>query len=356
MGDLRAELRRFRWRIAAVLVAVAVLTVVVLVALRPGGSTGLRSVHHALRASAVVNGDAAAQTQTQAQAPVTAAAPRTVHHSAPSSYPTVGVRVLHLLDTSRNRELPTMVFYPARASRLVSSLTDARPSGGPYPLIVFGHGFAVTPEPYRPLLDRWVQAGFVVAAPLFPKSNANARGGPDEHDLPNQPADMSFVAQEMLELSASQEGPVAGLISSHVAVAGQSDGGDTALAAAFDPTEHVLPIDAAVILSGAEDPFAARFTPQLGTPLLATQGTADTVNLPSETLSYFHAASTPKYLLLLDGAEHQPPYTVPGPQLDAVARTSIAFLDRYLKLEGGALQRLVQQGNAGPATELQANP
>jgi alpha-beta hydrolase superfamily lysophospholipase len=277
-------------------------------------------------------------------------------HSRPSSYRTVGVRVLHLLDSSRDRQLTTMVFYPARAPRPVSSLAGARPTGGPYPLIVFGHGFAVTPEPYRPLLDQWVQAGFVVAAPVFPKGNANAPGGPNEHDLPNQPADMSFIAHEMLELSASQEGPLPGLINTHVAVAGQSDGGDSALAAAFDPSQHVLPIEAAVILSGAEDPFAARFTPQPGTPLLATQGTADTVNLPSETLGYFHAASPPKYLLLLDGAEHQPPYTVPGPALDAVARTSIAFLDRYLKLEGAALRRLVQQGNAGPATELLSNP
>jgi len=352
VGSLRSELQRFRWHIAAVLVAVAVLTVVVLLAVQPGGTTGPRSAHAALRPSAVVN----TQASTQTQAAVTATVPRTVHRTAPSSYPTVGFRVLHLLDSSRNRELTTLVFYPALASSPVSSLADARPSTGPYPLIVFGHGFAVTPEPYRPLLDRWVHAGFVVAAPLFPKSNANAPGGPDEHDLPNQPADMSFVAHELLEQSASQEGPLAGLLDGHVAVAGQSDGGDTALAAAFDPTEHVLPIEAAVILSGAEDPFASKFTPQAGTPLLAIQGTADTVNLPSETRSYFDAASPPKYLLQLDGAEHQPPYTVPGAQLDAVARTSIAFLDRYLKLEGGALHRLVQQGNAGAATELQANP
>jgi dienelactone hydrolase len=352
VAGLIPELRRFRGRIAVLLVAVTVLTVVALVALEPGGRSGLRSAHVAAGGSAVVNSG----TATHSQQTVIPAAPRTVRHSQALTYPTVGVRVLQLLDSSRDRGLTTIVFYPARASRPVSSLADARPTGGPYPLIVFGHGFAVTPEPYRPLLDQWVRAGFVVAAPFFPKSNANAPGGPNEHDLPNQPADMSFIAHEVLELSASQEGPLAGLISSHVAVAGQSDGGDTALAAAFDPTQHVLPVEAAVILSGAEDPFAARFTPQPGTPLLATQGTADTVNLPSETLSYFHAASSPKYLLLLDGAEHQPPYTVPGPQLDAVARMSIAFLDRYLKLEGGALQRLVQQGNAGPATELLSNP
>lgn len=284
------------------------------------------------------------------------AARRALHRSPALGYPTVGVYVLHLIDSSRNRDLTTIVLYPAEASRPVSSLDDAVARGGPYPLIVFGHGFAVTPAPYRPLLDRWVRAGFVVAAPLFPKTNANAPGGPNERDLPNQPADMSFVAQRMLELSASRQPPLTGLLSRHVAAAGQSDGGDAALAAALAPTKHVLPIGAAVILSGAEDPFVARFTPRSGTPLLAIQGTADTVNPPSETRAYFDAASPPKYLLQLVGAEHQAPYTVPGAQLEAVARMSIAFLDRYLKLEGDALRRLALRGNAGPATELHAYP
>ncbi len=167
---------------------------------------------------------------------------------------------------------------------------------------------------------------------------------------------MNFVIDKMLELSAGATGPLAALISSHIAVAGQSDGGDTALAAAFDPAVHYLPIEAAVILSGAEDPFAPAFQPQAGTPLLATQGTADTINPSASTFAFFRAASPPKYLLLLDGAGHQEPYTVPGANLDAVTRMSIAFLDRYLKLAGAALQQYVQQGNAGNGTTLEAAP
>ncbi len=80
------------------------------------------------------------------------------------------------------------------------------------------------------------------------------------------------------------------------------------------------------------------------------------MNLPSETLEYFTAAGRPKYLLLLEGAEHQAPYTRRGPELDAVARTSIAFLDRYLKGEGRPLGKLAQAGSAGARTRLRSYP
>jgi dienelactone hydrolase len=281
--------------------------------------------------------------------------PTTTRRASAARFATVGVRTVPLYDLTRRRELRTLLLYPALASRRVTTERDAPAAPGPFPLIVFGHGFAVTPAPYRPLLDRWVRAGFVVAAPIFPRSNEGAPGGPYEPDLPNQPADMVYVIAALRKMSAPG-GAFAGLIGSSVAVSGQSDGGDTALAAALDPRSHAIRIDAAVILSGAEDPFARRFEPLAGTPLLATQGTADTVNLPSETLAYFTAAARPKYLLLLDGAEHQAPYTQPGPQLDAVTRTTVAFLDRYLKNEPGPLRALGRAGNAGGATELQSYP
>src|SRR5579864_8232198 len=86
------------------------------------------------------------------------------------------VEVLRFVDRARfahyrtgavvSRVLTTYVRYP----------TAGRP---PYPLVVFGHGFAVTPGLYATLLDAWARAGFVVAAPLFPVENANAPGGPD---------------------------------------------------------------------------------------------------------------------------------------------------------------------------------
>ena len=180
---------------------------------------------------------------------------------------------------------------PRRRARVRRSFTTLiRIPQGPRPpfaLIVFGHGFAVSPTPYAPLLDAWARAGYIVASPVFPLENAGAPGGPDENDLPNQPQDMSLVIDRMLS------GSIGRLVRHHrIAVAGQSDGGDTALAAAFDPRVRDARIGAAVILSGAEDPFISRFSiPARHVPLLATQGTADTINPPWMTHQFYDPAT-----------------------------------------------------------------
>jgi predicted dienelactone hydrolase len=172
------------------------------------------------------------------------------------------------------RRLVTIVRYPAGAS-------------GPFPLIVFGHGFAVTPRPYAALLEAWARAGYVVAAPVFPLENARAPGGPNESDLVNQPRDMSFVISAMLGA-----GSFAGLLDRHaIAVSGQSDGGETALAVAYDRLFVDRRVRAAAILSGAKIPGVGGFDfPAPSPPLLATQGTADTINPPAFTHAFFDAA------------------------------------------------------------------
>lgn len=256
------------------------------------------------------------------------------------------------------RRLTTVIRYPALGPRNGGDQTGA-PSArgeGPFPLIVFGHGFAVTPASYSQLLHAWASAGYVVAAPAFPLSNANAPGGPDERDLPNQPADMTFVISRMLAADGAPSGILHGLIAPHeIAVAGQSDGGDSALAAAYDPRYRDRRVDAAMILSGAEDPFLSGFgIAPGGPPLLATQGTADPINLPSATAAFYAIAPRPKYLLTLLGASHLPPYSSQQPQLGIVERVTTAFLDLYLKDRAGAGQRLRRSGNA--VATLSADP
>lgn len=236
-------------------------------------------------------------------------------------------RVLHLVDTSRRIRLPggrrvprpvtTDLWYPPRGA-------------GPWPLVVFGHGYATMPRAYRRLLRAWAGAGYLVAAPVFPLGNAHAPGGPDESDLVNQPRDMSFVITELLEASASNASPLHGLVDAdRVAVAGQSDGAMTAFATAYERPWRDRRVRAAVILSGAELGRHVRLRPRAA-PLLAVQGTADHVNDPKYTLELFHAVARPKFLLLLGHAGHLGPYTKPGPRLAAVERVSIAFLNHYL--------------------------
>lgn len=292
-------------------------------------------------------------------------------HSTRQTAPfAVGLHVLRLVDSSRTIQLPngeseprtlvTEVFYPAlgAAGRAATSNATAATADGPFPLVIFGHGFDETPRLYARLLEAWARAGYVVAAPVFPLENADAPGGPDEADLVNQPGDMTFVISRMLALSEGGSGFAAGLIDpAEIAVSGQSDGGDTALAVAYDAPYRDPRVGAAIILSGAEIPALGSFAfPQNGPPLLATQGTADTINLPSATETFFAAAQPPKYLLMLIGAEHLPPYSTEQPQLGIVERVTIAFLDGYLKHRPSRLARLSTLGNVPGTATMLADP
>jgi dienelactone hydrolase len=281
----------------------------------------------------------------------------------------VGLRVITFVDRSRTvhflngsigpRTLVTEVRYPAFGPAGANDVRDAAPDrgAGPYPLVVFGHGFAVTPAIYSALLDTWARAGYVVAAPVFQLGSPLAPGGPNEADLVNWPADMSFVISAMLSENARASSPLNGLIEpKRIAVSGQSDGGDTALALAFDPARRDPRVDAAVILSGAEIPQFGPFRfPPRGPPLLATQGSADTINLPSATQTFFNVAPGPKFLLTLTGATHLAPYTTAQPYLGIVERVSISFLDRYLKDEASGVRRMLAAGTVRGAAILQVD-
>ena len=261
--------------------------------------------------------------------------------------------VLHLVDRSRSIRLPG----GRRIGRPVTTYLWYPPSAdgdGPWPLVVFGHGFATTPSRYRRLLRAWAAAGYLVAAPVFPLGNAHAPGGPDENDILNQPRDMRFVITRLLAASASPDNPLHGLVDrSRIAVAGQSDGAETAFATAYQRPWRDPRVRVAVILSGAELGSHVSLISH-GPPLLAVQGTADRINPPVYTLDLFRAVGRPKFLLLLRRAGHLGPYTVPGRSLAAVERVSIAFLDHYLR--GGPIGAISHAASAFSEDTLTAEP
>jgi predicted dienelactone hydrolase len=263
----------------------------------------------------------------------------------------VRVRAYKFVDESRQA-----VFRNGeRSERTLVTYVRTPPSGhGPFPLIVFAHGYAGEPAAYSTLLDAWARAGYVVAAPVFPVENEYAPGGPDESDLANQPADMRFVISRLLAADRTAGDPLHGLIDpARIAVAGHSDGAETAFATAYE--RHYLDprIRAAVILSGATmtpDSLAGGTSP----PLLAVQGTADPINPQRYSRALFGMVARPKFLLLLLGAGHMPPYSSNRRQLAIVERVSIAFLDHYLGT--GTLSRLRAAGRAPGRARLVADP
>ena len=278
----------------------------------------------------------------------------------------VGKIVITFTDNSRRitlahrrhvgRVLQTVIRYPALGDPSHVDVRDAPPAsvGGPFPLIVFAHGYEVTPDTYSRLMRAWAQAGYVVAAPTFPLTNANAPGGPKESDLVNQPKDVSFVISRMLARNTWGYGVLSELINTNqIAVAGHSDGGSTALAVAYNRHYVDHRIRAAAILSGAEIPGVFGYSfPAPSPPLLAVQGTADASNIPASTRTYYRLAPPPKFQLSLLGAGHGLPYISEQPQLSIVERVTTAFFDTYLKGLSEASLRMWSAADVPGVTRL----
>ena len=261
--------------------------------------------------------------------------------------------VLRYVDTSRTIKFPHVKPEP-RPVTTEFWYPPASAGAGPFPLVVFGHGFASTPWWYRRLLRDWAAAGYVVAAPIFPLGNEHAPGGPDESDIVNQPRDMSLVITRVLAASAGSTSPLAGLVDPEkVAVAGQSDGAMTAFATAYESPFYDDRVHAALVLSGAIL-GPSRYVVHDGVPLLAVQGTADKINPPKYAHRLFRAVGRPKFLLRLHGAGHLPPYTVPGRTFATVEHVTVAFLDHYLG--DGSLPAIATAARGLPTAELTADP
>ena len=72
-----------------------------------------------------------------------------------------------------------------------------RPAHGPYPLVLFAHGYDVTPDFYRRCSSAGRRPGYVVAAPTFPILSGSD-GGASHVDYEKTFGDTSFVITQVL--------------------------------------------------------------------------------------------------------------------------------------------------------------
>ena len=290
-----------------------------------------------------------------ASTPTVAKRPAPVHYS-------VGTVRCTFVDLSRStkhygsgaitpgRTLVTEIRYPTISPMHgVQETQSANPARrhGPFPLVIFAHGYDLTPDTYRNLLDVWVKAGFVVAAPLFPDTNqgsvdALGKVFAPEADDANQPGDVAFVIKRALaDATAPQsECPILdGLLRpGGAAITGQSDGAVTVGALAYGAAYQVpgTPIRAVISLSGGTYPApSGKPTPYAsvagGPPLLVTQSASDTCNPPQNSIALYDAVDQRrKWFFEINQANHLPPYTgsLPAqrPAFDAVATVTKTFL------------------------------
>ena len=253
------------------------------------------------------------------------------------------------------RTLPVLILYPATGAP-GGPVTPAAPpatDAGPFPLIVFSHGFTATGPAYgESLLHALAARGYVVAAPTFPLSSATAPGGPTL-DYQNQPGDVSFVIDEMLKANRSDDA-LNGLIApKQIGAMGHSLGAVTTFGATYNTAGRDPRIKAAVPMSGIQLPFAGGRWTWPATPLLLIHGDQDDTGPYVGSARAFGKAKPPKFLLRLLGAPHN---LFTAPWIEPLVRTTDNFFDRYLRGDNAALKRMKRSGNVPTVSRLIADP
>jgi dienelactone hydrolase len=219
------------------------------------------------------------------------------------------------------RTLVTVIHYPQ--------------SDGPFPLIVLAHGQTGHPNKFSQLMTAWASAGFVVAAPVFPLTSNQATFA-TLGDYVNQPADVSFVIDQMLARSNERNGPLARRVDKrHIGVTGLSLGGATVYGIAFNSCCRDHRIDAALVMAGYLLPYDGAYEfPSV--PLLIIHGNGD-----ARGRDPYGMASPPKYLMTLERATHSPPFEdTPDPADELVITVTVDFWHAYLYEQRGALDAL----------------
>ncbi|KKJ99273.1 alpha/beta hydrolase [Micromonospora sp. HK10] len=267
--------------------------------------------------------------------------PVAARHAPSRPYP-VGVRQF-VLDPDGPRPLPVTVWYPAGPA-------DRRPVGGPagpvvraaapvaagrFPVVVYSHGLRSLPDLHAPLTSRWAAAGFVVAAPTFPRTNLRARDF-TRADVRNQPADGWRLIRHLVGLDARRGDPLAGHLDvARFAAAGHSAGGFTT--AGMFTSGHSARLRSGIVLAGGG--LAGSFAGPAA-PLLFVHGAADPIVPEAVGRAAYQRSRGPAIFLSLPGQGHGA-YLTPGrPGFVQVLAATTDFLRWTLYDDRAALRRL----------------
>lgn len=208
--------------------------------------------------------------------------------------------IASLLSPELQAQIPPefRVGYPVAAEEQAPADTE----DGPYPVVLFSHGFAGFPEQSVELTTFLASWGFVVAAPdHVERSLSGLLGTAAQGVAPSGDPAVLAATLDLVEASADTDDAVlAGLVDpERVAVVGHSAGASAAYdLAATDPR-----IDAFASLSlgrGRSDTLQ----PPPTVPGLVMLGEADGVIDPATTREVFATLALPRLLLELPGAGH----------------------------------------------------
>ncbi len=189
------------------------------------------------------------------------------------------------------RQIQTEIYYPATTAG-----TSTPVASGEFPVIVFGHGFAMTWDAYSNIWEHYVPRGYIMA---FVRTESSLFPSPSHGDFG---LDLKLVAQKMLDLQTTNT-----LFQNHiypkVGLMGHSMGGGASFLAADNNTF----IHALIGLAPAEtNPSAISVAPNVQVPSIVFSGSSDGVTPPAQhhIPMYDGVTSTCKSFVSIIGGAH----------------------------------------------------
>jgi dienelactone hydrolase len=281
------------------------------------------------------------------------------------SRPTPAVAAQHRPER-RDRTVEVELYYPAagdpgpepdgeQPGAPATSTDGADPAaGGPFPLVVFAHGFNGQGAFFTGFAQRWARHGYVVALPTFPLRRTGV-GVAD--DVVHQPGDMSFVVDELAGLRADD--PLARIIDTDkLVVGGHSLGSATVFGVAYNSCCVDDRIDGVISVSGGPLPYpGGDYDDHPTTPLLLVHGGKDQV-VPIGAGNYIFDQrwASPMWYLRPAAADHSGVFVgEPGRLFE---RAALAFLDAELKDDPAALDGMdaVAKGSGAADWQVSRSP
>ena len=335
-----------------------------------------------------------------AAVPASAIVTTTAYGLSQPTYPIDQTTDLVLHDAGRNRDVHYRITYPV--------------GQGPFPVVLFSHGFGGSKDGYRPLIDFWARHGYLCVQPSHEDAGL-LKGGIDEirellaeQDLPAsrlRAADLTLAIDQLDQIEQQIPALKAKIDRGHIAAAGHSLGAYTAMvlggATSYfkgeDPTRLSDPRIRAIIAMSPQGIGAQGLKKDsfqtIDRPMMSITGSLDS-GLGTQSPNwrkqpFLESKVGDKYLVFLQGARHLaftgayasraeeieerrasmdpnntvPPLGDPGPYgrgnvmndgrgmntdrrnagpmrfnptveqrvFEAIQRTSLAFLDLYLK-------------------------
>ena len=263
-----------------------------------------------------------------------------------------------------DRVTPATVEQPEQPSRTLVTTIIYPDAPGPFPLIVFSHGLTGLPARHTELSSTWASAGYIVAMPAFPLTNAtvaNANG--NVADVANQPGDVSFVIDQLVAADDDVSSPLYGkVLTDRIGIAGHSLGGATTYAVAQNDCCRDDRVDAVIIMSGLRLVYPDGDRLDAMPPTMLLHGVADPVLKVSIADEIYPQLRSPRWYVRLLVAGHSEAYEdTQSPSDDAVTASTTDFWQAYLPPAAGPpdpaiLERLAADAVVDQISTLQSDP